>query len=237
VAAALFLSGPVFAVPTHRAEPTATPSATPVPSGLSVLALDSSLLFVLDDPISSKTTRTGDEVRAHLKDALIIGGLTVASAGAPVKIKVSDVRGAHAPDVDGSVDIFFEPLTLSNNATLPLRTPTAHISVHMTAGAASTAGITDTLKDIFIPYHYLYRMLRKGANVELAAGTLIRARTAATIDGSHGTISVIEPPPFHLSADAPHANYKPLPFYTGPPKNTPSPKPSPTPSPQPSNPP
>ncbi|PZR58913.1 MAG: hypothetical protein DLM50_02430 [Candidatus Meridianibacter frigidus] len=181
--------------------------------------------------------RDGDQVRAHLRDALIVGGRVVAPAGSPIIIKISNVYGAKAGDIDGSVDIFFGALTLAGGATLPLRTPTHHLTVNVSAGEASTAGITDTLKDIFIPGHQIFRLFRKGANVELAAGAIVRARTAAIIDASKaGAIAVVTPPPFNLGADVPHADYKPLPFETAPPKRgapTPTPLPTPTPTPLP----
>jgi len=194
-----------------------------------VLPLDSSLLFVLDDRIGSRVSQTGTEARAHLKDALVLGGMTVAPAGTPVRIKITDVHGAQAPDVDGSIDILFEPMRLANQGTLPLRTPTAHVTVRVTAGQQSTTGVTDTIKDIFIPYHYLYRMFRKGAELDLHPGTLLRARTAATVSVAGATVSVIAPPPFHLSVDEPHPHFSPLPFLTVPPKATMPPRPSPTP--------
>jgi hypothetical protein len=206
-----------------------------------VLPLGSSLFFVLDDRLSSKYNRTGDAVRAHLRDALVLNGTTVAAAGAPLIIKIDDVHGAKAPDEDGSLDVYFQPLTLSNGSALPLHTPTSHLSIRVSAGEASTAGIADTLKDIFIPYHYLYRAFRKGAELELGPGTLLRARTGATIDASKaGVISLIAAPPVATSVDTPHADYKPMPLSSPPPKPPPltgaagdaAPKPLPHPTPR-----
>ncbi len=160
---------PTLAVPAPQSSPgsSATSAPTALPSGARVLPLDSSVLFVLDDRIGSRVSQTGTEARAHLKDPLVLGGITVAPAGTPVRIKITDVHGAQAPDVDGSIDILFEPMRLANQTQLPLRTPTAHVTVHVTAGEASTAGVADTIKDIFIPYHYLYRLFRKGAELDL----------------------------------------------------------------------
>ena len=221
-AAIFFGPARAFAVPT--VQPSALPSAEPtsLPRDITVLPLGSSLFFVLDDRLSSKYNRSGDTVRAHLKNALELGGTVVAAAGTPMFIKIDDVHGAKAPDEDGSLDIYFEPLTLSNGSTLPLHTPTSHLTVRVTAGEESTAGVTDTLKDIFIPYHYLYRAFRKGADLELGAGTLLRARTGATIDASKaGVISIIAAPPITTSIDTPHADYKPMPLSTAPPKPPP----------------
>jgi len=184
---------------------------------------------VLDDRIGSKVSTAGTQARAHLKDALVLGGVTLATAGTPVRIKITDVRAAQAPDVDGSIDILFEPLDLTDHLLLPLRTPTAHVTVRVTAGQESTAGVTDTIKDILIPYHSLYRLFRKGAEIDLRPGTLLRARTAATVRVAGTVPSVVAPPPFHLSVDAPHAHFSPLPFVTIAPKLTPQPTASPAP--------
>ena len=213
--------------PESSPESSATAAPTVIPVGARVLPLDSSLLFVLDDRIGSHVSQAGTQARAHLKDALVLGGVTVAPAGTPALIKITDVRGAQAPDVDGTLDILFEPIRLANGSTLPLRTPTAHVTVHVTAGQESTASVADTIKDIFIPYHVLYRMFRKGAEVDLRPGTVLRARTAAVISVTRGMVSVVAPPPFHLSADQPHSHFSPLPFVTIPPKTTPTPIPRP----------
>ncbi|MBV9402115.1 MAG: hypothetical protein JO018_00140 [Candidatus Eremiobacteraeota bacterium] len=220
---------PVPAAPTPQASPDSSSTAEPtaIPATAHVLPLDSSLLFVLDDRIGSHVSQSGTEARAHLKDALTLGGVTVAPAGTPARIKITDVHGAQAPDVDGTIDILFEPIRLANNSTLPLRTPTAHVTVHVTAGQESTASLADEIKDIFIPYHVLYRMFRKGAEVDLRPGTVLRARTAAVISVTRGMVSVVAPPPLHLSVDQPHSHFSPLPFVTVPPKPTPTPRPRP----------
>lgn len=241
-AALFFGGGPSTAMPAPQTDQTAAPTTatpSPLPAGKNILKLGASIFFVLDQGISSKTSRAGDVVRAHLKDDLVVGGQTVARAGTPVDVKISDVHRAKAPDQDGSVDIYFEPLTLVNQASLPLHTPTSHLTVNVSAGAESTAGITDQIKDIFIPGHMIYRLFRKGAQVQLDAGTLVRARTAALIDASRPGVPVVVPPPsVTISTDTPHAQFKPLPFYTTKPKATPLPKitpsPPPTPSPEPS---
>ena len=240
-AAILFPAGPSLAIvapPTPQPGPpgrTEAPAPTPVPAADQLVPLNSSVLVVLDDRIGSGFTSDGTQARAHLKDPLEQNGTVLAPAGTVLRIKVTDVRGAQAPDVDGSMNIYFEPLALGNGASLPLRAPVSHISVETTSGAASTAEVTDTIKDIFIPYHFLYRMFRKGANVDLHPGTILRARTDAIVVKSGTGYAVINAPARALSIDPPHVDYKPYPFYTVPPK-TPVPKPSPTitPVPQPS---
>ena len=225
-------------MPAPRPEETSGPSSVtpaPIPAGSNVLALGSSLFFVLDKKISSKFTRSGDAVRAHLRDALVVGGKTIAAAGTPVTIKISDVHGAKAPDEDGSVDIYFEPLPLVNQASLPLHAPTSHLTVYVTAGAESTASLTDQIKDIFIPGHMIYRIFRKGAEMQLDVGTVVRARTAAVVDATRpGAPVVIPPPSVTMSTDTPHADFKPLPFYTTKPKEPPLPRRTPSPAPSPS---
>ena len=98
----------------------------------------------------------------------------------------------------------------------------------MSAGQESTRGITDTVGDIFIPGHLLYHMLRKGGDVTLRPGTVIRARTAATVGVSHGAVAVSTPAPFVTSQDAPHPAFSVAPIYTPPGYHPPAPKPSPS---------
>ena len=153
--------------------PTPMPKATPRPSAPApgnVLPLDSTLLFVLDDPISSKASKPGQLAHAHLKTAIVVGGHTIAKAGAPVQIRIVDVSPADIADVYGFVDIFFEPLTLSDGRTLPLRAPISRLTPEVSSGHESTVGAEDTVGDIFVPYYPLYQILRKGKNFVLGSG-------------------------------------------------------------------
>lgn len=204
-------------------------AAPEAPRAPAVLPVNSPIVFVLDQTIGSKST-AGDSARAHLRDAIVVGGLTVAPAGTPVTIKVLQAQRAQLANVDGSVDIYFEPLKLPSGVTVPLSTPTSHIDPHLTAGRSSTRTITDTVGDIFIPGHYLYHILRKGMDVTLHPGTQIRARTAATVEVSGGTVAVVTPPPFPAPVDSPHSAFVPAPFATAPGFKTPTPKPSPSPT-------
>jgi hypothetical protein len=218
--------------PPSRVDPNATPSSTP---NSTILPLDSSLFFILDGTITSHS-KPGTVVRAHLRDPIVLSGVTVARAGTPVDIEVTQSSPAQAGNVDGSVDVYFDSMTLADGKKLPLVTPTAHISPHMTAGQQSTRGITDTVGDIFIPGHVIYHMLRKGGDVTLRPGTLIRARTAATITlAHHGAYAINTPAPFNTSLETPHPGFVPAPVYTPPgfvpqtPKPSPSAKPTATP--------
>ncbi len=193
------------------------------------MPLNSSLFFVLDQTINSHSTKPGTVVRAHLRDPLIVGGVTVAPAGTPVDIEVVQTSPAQMANVNGSVTINFEPLTLPGGQVLPLYTPTSHIDPHMTAGQVSTKSIADTAADIVVPYYYIYSVVRKGADVDLRPGTVIRARTAATLKTSPGGAVVIAtPPPFTFTLVRPHALFSPEPFATARGFHPPTPKPSPS---------
>ncbi len=181
---------------------------------------------MLDGTINSRTSKGGTLVRAHLRDPIVLNGITVAAAGTPAAVRIVQVQPAQMGNVDGSVEIYLEPITIAGGRTLPLSTPTSHIDPHVSAGQASTRGITDTVGDILIPYHYLYHVLRKGMEVDLRPGTAIRGRTAATVDASHGAIAVTTPPPFPVAADTPHPYFSPAPIATPPGFQIPSPKPS-----------
>ena len=210
--------------------PKANASAAPLPEPTAVknaLPNNSSLFFVLDGDISSHS-QENTFVRAHLRDPIVVGGITAAPAGSPVQIRITHSSGAQMVIVDGSVDIYFEPFSLATCGTLPLVTPTGHIDPHLTAGQTSTRNVTDTVGDIFIPYHFLYHMLRKGMEVDLKPGTVVRARTAAELRYTAGSLAVVAPPAIAGAADAPHPAIKIAPVATPPGFATPTPKPSPS---------
>lgn len=207
-----------------------TVSSSPLPEPSATkddLPPDSSVFFVLDGDISSRSQQ-GTMVRAHLRDPIVVGGVTVAPAGSPVAIAITHTQGAQMANVDGSVDIYFEPLALANGRSLPLVTPTGHIDPHLTAGQASTQAVTDTVGDILVPYHYLYHMLRKGREVDLRPGTVIRARTAAELRYASGSVAVLTPPSVAGAGDAPHPAFKIAPVATPNGFAPPTPKPSPS---------
>lgn len=231
-AAAAFGAGPqparAIVIPTpeppRRVQPTATPTGTP---NSTVLPLNSSLFFVLDQTIGSHS-KPGTIARAHLRDAIVLDGVTVSPAGATVGIEVTQSSPAQVGGVDGTVEIYFQALPLAGNLSLPLSTPTARINPHMSAGQASTQGIEDTVGDIFIPGHLLYHMFRKGGDVTLRPGTVIRARTAAAVHVSHGAIAIATPAPFVTTVDTPHPEFSAAPMYTPPGYHSPMPKASPS---------
>jgi len=211
-----------------------TTSSSPMPEPSATkddLPPNSSIFFVLDGDISSRG-QEGTLVRAHLRDPIVVGGITVAPAGAPVSVRILHTQGAQMANVDGSVDIYFEPLEIAGGRSLPLVTPTGHIDAHLNAGQASTQAVTDTVGDIFIPYHYLYHMLRKGREVDLRPGTVIRARTGAELRYSAGSVAVVTPPSITKTADTPHGAFRVAPVVT-PAAGIGTPTPNPSPSVQP----
>jgi hypothetical protein len=191
------------------------------------LPLDSSLFFVLDGTISSRL-KPGTVVRAHLREPLVVNGTTVASAGTPVDIEVYQTTPAHMGNEDGSVDIYFEPMHLADGKDLPLTTPTAHIDPHVSVGQYNTRAVTDTIGDIFIPGHYIYHILRKGRDVVLGPGTVLRARTGASITVRDRAVVLATPQPFVTTSDTPAPVFIPAPMYTPPGFVPPTPKPSPS---------
>lgn len=217
--------------------PKATPTPSPQPTG-NVLPFDSTLLFVLDDAISSKAAKAGQIVRAHLKSALVVGGRTVAPAGAPEQIRIVDASPADIADTYGFVDIYYEPLALPDGRTLPLRAPVARLEPRVSAGHESTVGAEDTVGDIFVPYYPLWQIFRKGKNFVLLSGSELPARTEATISAqANGTIGIVTPPPLPPGNEIPNSTFPVIPMATpigGTPQPnrlpTPAPKPSPTPT-------
>jgi hypothetical protein len=217
--------------------PGASPKATPSPPP-NLLPFDSNLLFVLDDPISSKASKAGEIVRAHLKDPIVLLGRTIAPAGAPATIKIIDTSSADILDTYGFVDIFFEPLHLPDGRLLPLRAPIARLAPHVSSGHQSTVAAEDTVGDIVVPYYSFYQIFRKGKNFVLAPGSVLSAETQATItELPNGTAAVVTPEPLAESTYVPKATFPVEPEATpfGPGATSthhakPLPKPSPSPT-------
>ncbi|MEO6834977.1 MAG: hypothetical protein ABI231_03605 [Candidatus Tumulicola sp.] len=204
-----------------------------------MLPFDSGLVFVLDDPISSKSSRTGQIVGAHLKEPIAVGGRIVAPAGTLAKIRIVAVSAADIGDVYGFVDVFFEPLDLPDGRVLPLRAPIARLAPHDSTGHESTVALEDTIEDQVIPYHYLYHIFRKGKNFVLGAGSELPARTEAALTVlPNGTIAIETPRPPRQNLQMPKPTFpiepEATPFApgTGPKsRKTPAPVPTPTPTP------
>jgi hypothetical protein len=229
----------VAAYPIVTPEPRKTTSPTPSPTPSDVVPFGSTLVFALDDPISSNDSHSGEIVRAHLKNALALEGHVVAPAGTPVQIRIINAVAASNPDVYGYVDIYFEPLQLPNGRVVPLEPPTTHLTIDVSAGHTSTVELEDTIGDIFIPGHVLYHVFRKGRNLEMQPGAEIRARTQATIAlARNGAIAVTTPAPVVMEDDNPVSTFTAMPFATPHPsfaplphgKTTLPPKPTPVPT-------
>jgi len=191
---------------------------------------------MLDDAISSSSSKTNAIVRAHLKDALVVGGTTVAPAGTPVLIRILRASGAKSGDVYGYVDIAFEPLHLPDGQDVMLRAPISHLTIYSSGGHDATVGVEDTVGEIFIPAYILYAATRKGRNVNLPAGTTIRARTIERVETNlQGAVVVKTPAPLTIPIGVPAPDYQPLPLAivaTPHPhvRNTPAPTPFPSPT-------
>jgi hypothetical protein len=90
-----------------------------------------------------------------------------------------------------------------------------YLTRELTGGQLSTRAATDTVEDVFVPYAFLYQVLRKGHQMIMPVGTVLRAETAATIDATNpAEIVLATPPPFVSNYDAPHSDLTPAPFFT-----------------------
>ena len=250
VAASLFVTSTFVAIaPAARAIPppaaprtAASATAAAAPTG-ATLPYGSTLLLVLDDKIDSGATRPASVIHMHLKDALIVAGTVVAPAGTPATLAVITTQGAHSGDIDGAVQIHLDPLALPGGAPpLPIRAYHEYLNVELTSGQQSTRATTDTVADIFIPYHAIYHAFRRGRQLVLPVGSVLRAQTAATIDASDPSHLVLStPPPFVSNYDTPHAELtvpplftpaptRPKPLPRGKPTLPPTPRPTPEPT-------
>jgi hypothetical protein len=199
------------------------PAATPGP----ILPVGSILAVVLDDRISSRETPPNTTIRYHLKDALVVGGVTVAPAGSQGTLTVVQGHKAVAPDQDGNVQIALPPFVTLAGA-LPVRPIHEYLTIDHTAGQLSTRGETDEATDIIVPYAVLYQVFRRGHDLVLPVGSELRLLTAASISAiDPKNVVIATPPPFILSTDPIHADFTPIPLATVPPPfhRTPSPRP------------
>jgi len=231
VAAALLAPPAVRAIPPPE-PPRSAPSGSPEPIAAgATLPFGSPLLFVLDDKIDSGSTKPGTVIRLHLKAPLAVNGETIASSGTPATLSIVTTRPARSGDVDGAVQIHLNPLPLpGRSVALPVRAYHEYLSVELTGGQLATRGTTDTIGDIFIPYHMLYHAFRRGRQLVLPVGSVLRVQTGATIDATNPRAIVLTtPPPFVRNYDTPHADLTPAPYYTpAPTRPKPLPKGKPT---------
>ncbi|HUA08679.1 MAG TPA: hypothetical protein VMA98_05340 [Candidatus Acidoferrales bacterium] len=222
-ATAPFAPLPVAAYPLQRLPGAAkSPSPTPDTVPANMLPLGTSLAFILDDTISSANSKAGQTVRAHLEHAMIVNGTTVAPAGTPVEIKITDASPASNPDIYGFVDIYIHPMKLPDGRSIPLHPPAAHLNINTSSGHDSTVDVEDTIGDLWAPTLLLH-VFRKGRNFTLEPGARIRALTDATIVVSpDGTVAINTPAPLVLDADTPVSSFKAVPMATGQPSYSPA---------------
>jgi len=231
------------AIPAPDAEPQPhvkhSPSPAPTATVFGLLPVGSDLYFVLDDELSSSKSKPGTPVQAHLKDALVVGGVTLAPAGTPATIDILSTRRKGVQEQMGIVQIHFEPLILPGIGLLPIRAPHEYLTIEMTGGQVATQASADTVGDIFIPYYPLFQIFRPGREFVLPKGSTFRAETSVSIDARNShAIVIATPPPIVTNFDPPHADFRPVPLYTAPPTPSPKPKPTkapPTPSPEPTD--
>ena len=85
-----------------------------VPSG-------TELQLTLDDPVSSRTSRTEDRVRATVSRPVVENGQVAIPAGTRVEGTVDRVRPAEGVTNAGQLDVSFNRLVLDDGRTLPLQ--------------------------------------------------------------------------------------------------------------------
>jgi len=204
-----------------------------------ILPAGTSETLVLDQSIDSASTQPGATIAAHLRDAIVLRSTVLAPAGATVHLLVAETRRAGA-GASGEVFLRVEPLQLAGGITLPLQLVYPSMTPLLVAANPS---------DIRLP-HERAKSLKAGTDLVLPPGTLLSARTAATLDASSPNRTVVQtPPPYTYSTEEPYAAYTPIPlstlnpYRTAPPRKrggkarptaSPSPSSSPSPSPTPS---
>jgi hypothetical protein len=196
-----------------------------------LLSTGSSETIVLDRAVSTADLEPGAVVPAHLHDAIVLRGKTLAKAGAPVELFVTEVRRA-GNGVGGEVVLRIEPVHLEDQLDLPMR---------LLHPALSSTLVLANPDDIVLPVKAKNSPPVRGADLTLLPGTLLRARTTATVDATDPNKTVLATPlPYTLSKERPYAAFTPIPLTTYDPKAfTPAPrrrrgKPTPSPSPSPS---
>lgn len=204
-------------------------AAAPSPTAAPVfLPLGFPLTVVLDAPLSSRTSRPASSIPIHLKDSLVVGGVTILRAGAPGTLTVVSVRKAIAPDRDGSIQITLAPLHTAGYGLLPIRPAHEYLSTQRSAGQDSTRALTDSAADIFVPPYVIYQVLRRGHNMVLPAGSMLPALSGASINAENPRAVIISTPaPPVLQQDEIHIDFTPIPLHTVPPTPSPSAKPTP----------
>ena len=213
-----------------RSTPSGPASLAPAAPG-ATLPFGSTILLVLDDKIDSGSSKPGTIIHMHLREPLVVNGANVAAAGTPATLEIVTTRHAQSGDVDGAVQVHLDPIALpGRHEALPVRAYHEYLTIELTSGQRATRSTTDTIADIFVPYHVIYHAFRRGRQLVLPVGSVLRAQTGATIDARDPKAIVLtSPPPFVSTNDEPHAELTPPPFYTpAPARPKPLPKGKPT---------
>jgi hypothetical protein len=126
-------------------------------------------------------------------------------------------------------------LTLPGRGSLPVTPLHEFVNIDRTAGHDSTGTLADEAVEVFVPLYSIAKVFRKGRELTLPRGSIVRARTDASIDASSVQhVIIATPAPYQLETDVPHAVFTPIPLYTAspsmlnPPRHSRA-KPTPTP--------
>ena len=172
--------------------------------------------IVLDQQIDSAETEPGTLVRAHLRDPIVVRGKTLAPAGAQVQLIVSATRRS-SEGVSGQIMLRLEPpLHLSDGLNLPMRLLYPVLSPLLVA--ANTTDIT-------LPPDAKIEQIKRGADLILPKGTMLRAKTTVTLDATNSQQDMlVAPAPYTISTEKPYAAFTPIPLVTYHPRATPPPR-------------
>lgn len=195
-----------------------------------LLSAGSPQTIVLDHTVSTAELEPGAIIPAHLRDAIVLRGKTLAPAGTQVHLIVTEIRRA-GDGVGGEVVFRIEPVHLADDLSLPMRL------IHPALSATLALANPD---DVALPKAKSQPLIR-GADLTLPPGTQLRARTTLTVDATNPQKTVLASPmPYTISTDRPYAAFTPIPLttynpaaFTPPPRRrrgraTPSPSPSPS---------
>src|SRR5579875_136632 len=215
--------------------PLLTFAAPPQPTAAGVILPSGTIeTIVLDQPIDSATAQPGAAIPAHLRGPIELRGKTLAPSGASLRVVVTETRRAGA-GAEGALFLRVESVPLSGAPPLPLRLLHPYLTPPLVAANP---------KDIVLPNNAKPQP-KAGQDLVLPRGTMLAARTTATLDATQADgVRLMTPAPYTLSTDAPYSAFTPIPLATldpnrpsAPPgrgrgrRGRPTPSPSPSPSP------
>ncbi|MGH7661789.1 MAG: hypothetical protein ACRENA_12850 [Vulcanimicrobiaceae bacterium] len=169
--------------------------------------------IVLDESVDSSTSQPGSTIAAHLHGAIVLREKVLARAGAPVQLLVTATRRAGA-GASGEIFLRVRPVELAGGIALP---------VELLHPAMTPVLVAANPQDVTLPHSK--EQLKSGTDLRLPPGTLLRARTSATLDASNPSqTKLTTPPPYTFSTDQPYAAFTPIPLFTMNPKYTQPPR-------------